>query len=308
MRVMLVMATLGRCFGTSSLAILAGWGAPAGATPPCSDGFAEGYASARLELEFEPSMVLGARDGVLYLDSEESDPARRERAERALDGARCIDQIRWASPGSLPAAEEPAWEEPPDPDDPAAVNAAGESQHGFVLIPRSPLFEPLTADPRWPRFSASYLDVRDDPELGSVGSVAFGGSIPLFQADAPLEGRWEIGVQAGVFSIFDLDSDSYDLVNSDYWVGLPVSARWGGFSFTVRPYHQSSHLGDEYLLRDAPSASTSSTRPSTASSPTTSGAGAGCTGAGATCSAGIRTISAGSTCRPASSSPARGGC
>jgi hypothetical protein len=76
-----------------------------------------------------------------------------------------------------------------------------------------------------------------------------GGSMPIFHAPMPFEGQWELALQAGIFSIFDLDSDSNDLVNTDFWVGIPISARWGGFSFTIRPHHQSSHLGDEYLLR-----------------------------------------------------------
>ena len=37
-------------------------------------------------------------------------------------------------------------------------------------------------------------------------------------------------------------------MNADYFFGLPVSARWGWFSAMVRVYHQSSHLGDEFLL------------------------------------------------------------
>jgi len=132
------------------------------------------------------------------------------------------------------------------------VDEQGESSErtdGFVFLPNHTLFEPLSADPRWPRFSVSYLDFRNDPELDSVGSVAMGGSIPFFHAPLPFGGRWELGVQAGVFSIFDLDSDSNDLINTDFWVGIPLSARWNFFSMTIRPHHQSSHLGDEFLLR-----------------------------------------------------------
>jgi len=53
-----------------------------------------------------------------------------------------------------------------------------------------------------------------------------------------------------VFSIFDLDADSYDLVNSDFWVGPTLSARRGILSTQLRLYHQSSHLGDEFVLRN----------------------------------------------------------
>ena len=56
-------------------------------------------------------------------------------------------------------------------------------------------------------------------------------------------------MQAGVFSVFDLDAKSADLVNADYLVGIPLSARYEDWSAMLRLYHQSSHLGDEFLLR-----------------------------------------------------------
>jgi hypothetical protein len=59
-------------------------------------------------------------------------------------------------------------------------------------------------------------------------------------------------LSAGVFAQFDLGTPSYDLVNADYVVGLPLTVRRGAFSSRLRIYHQSSHLGDEYLLREPP--------------------------------------------------------
>ncbi len=59
----------------------------------------------------------------------------------------------------------------------------------------------------------------------------------------------EVGIQAGVFSIFDLGAESLDLVNADYFVAIPLSFKKDNFSALARVFHQSSHLGDEYLLR-----------------------------------------------------------
>ncbi|MEQ1637082.1 MAG: DUF1207 domain-containing protein [Methylococcales bacterium] len=61
--------------------------------------------------------------------------------------------------------------------------------------------------------------------------------------------QWETGLQAGVFSDFNLGSSSSDLVNTDFIVSLYSSMRSGQFSAFGRIYHQSSHLGDEFLLR-----------------------------------------------------------
>jgi len=56
-------------------------------------------------------------------------------------------------------------------------------------------------------------------------------------------------VMGSIFAQFDLGTESNDLINADYIVGVPLTFRRSGFSTRVRLYHQSSHLGDEYLLR-----------------------------------------------------------
>jgi hypothetical protein len=53
-----------------------------------------------------------------------------------------------------------------------------------------------------------------------------------------------------VFSIFDVSARSIDLVNADYRVGFLSSYRKGPFSGFLRIQHQSSHLGDEFLLNN----------------------------------------------------------
>jgi hypothetical protein len=58
-----------------------------------------------------------------------------------------------------------------------------------------------------------------------------------------------LGLQAGVFSDFDLNASSHDLVNADYLGGLYSSFRVGRWSAFGRLFHQRSHLGDEFLLR-----------------------------------------------------------
>lgn len=109
------------------------------------------------------------------------------------------------------------------------------------------LFDPLIADPRWPHFSASYQRYRRVSQ--DIGSANFGGWFATPTANAPFEGNWQLGIQGGVFSIFDLGAASKDLVNADYFVALPTfSYRKDDFSLLARLFHQSSHLGDEFIL------------------------------------------------------------
>jgi uncharacterized protein DUF1207 len=149
-----------------------------------------------------------------------------------------------------PAPPAPAAEEPNAPPVSAETPVSAKDEGtGYTFLPSRALFDPLLADVRWPRFSAEYQAYHKDPILGNVGAANFGGTLPIIQGPLPFEGRWEGGVQAGVFSIFDLDASSHDLVNADYFFSIPLTARWGWFSTMLRVYHQSSHLGDEFLLR-----------------------------------------------------------
>jgi hypothetical protein len=105
------------------------------------------------------------------------------------------------------------------------------------------VFEPLLADPKEPQFFATYLWARSPRLASRLGSVGFGQTIGL------VRGRdWQVAVAAGVFSEFNMQSSTTDLLNTDYLVGLPVTYRRGSFATRFRVFHQSSHLGDEYLV------------------------------------------------------------
>lgn len=108
---------------------------------------------------------------------------------------------------------------------------------------RPPLFAPLLADPKEPRFFATYLWDRSARLASRLGSVGFGQTIGLLRTH-----DWQVAVSAGVFSQFNMQSVSTDLMNTDYIVGFPVSYRHGAFASRFRLYHQSSHLGDEYMV------------------------------------------------------------
>lgn len=128
-------------------------------------------------------------------------------------------------------------------------------QVGYVPLPRGNVFCQLVADPKATGSFASYLSERSDSATVSqtidIASVGIGDAFGL--------GRWngarpgdgvQLTVSASVFAQFDLGTASYDLLNADYVIGLPVTIRRGWFSTRLRVYHQSSHLGDEYLLRE----------------------------------------------------------
>ena len=92
-----------------------------------------------------------------------------------------------------------------------AVPAAPPTEPAFQIgvMPGGQLFTPFIADPRWPHFGASYQYYLDDPSFRNVAAVSLGESFMLYR-DRLGSGWWEVGVQAGVFSVFDLDASSFD--------------------------------------------------------------------------------------------------
>jgi len=122
----------------------------------------------------------------------------------------------------------------------------GRRQSAF---PKDDVFRPLMADPKQPQFFASWqaTRARSDRTYANVGSVGFGENFGFYTRRDGCNG-WQVGLLAGVFSQFNLDAPSSELINTDYIVGIPLSWRSGSWSTRVRLYHQSSHLGDEFLL------------------------------------------------------------
>ncbi len=117
-------------------------------------------------------------------------------------------------------------------------------------LPEGHLFKPLLADPRLPHFSAAYHYYIDNSSGADIATVSFGETIPCGNLTHEQSSRqWELGLQAGAFSDFDLNAPSHDLVNADYFGGLYSSFRVGRWSAFGRLFHESSHRGDEFLLR-----------------------------------------------------------
>lgn len=122
-----------------------------------------------------------------------------------------------------------------------------------AALPAGDLFRPLVADPKQPRFSASYLWAWSPSRDTQAGATAFGANIGIVRWDGTGEGNGvQLGLAGGVFAQFDMLAPSMDLMNADYVIGLPLSFSAYGLTGRVRLYHQSSHLGDEFLLRTQP--------------------------------------------------------
>ncbi len=134
--------------------------------------------------------------------------------------------------------------------DTKAMERAGVYHLPTGFLPPGRLFQPLIADPKWPTFSVAYTyySPYHPNDLKDVIPVSIGDTIPFERGNWPDHWQWEAGMQADAFAYFNMDTAHSDLQNVDFLVGGYFAARHRNFSFLVRYYHQSSHLGDEFLI------------------------------------------------------------
>jgi hypothetical protein len=117
-----------------------------------------------------------------------------------------------------------------------------------TLFPQGQLFYPPMASPKEPRTHVTYLSLRLPEDSINIGSVGFGDSFGLVRFPGwGDEDAWQLSLSGAVFAQFNMDASS-DLINADYIIGFPLSYRNGPWSARARLFHQSSHLGDEFLL------------------------------------------------------------
>jgi hypothetical protein len=119
-----------------------------------------------------------------------------------------------------------------------------------ILFPQDQLFYPPMASPKEPRTHVTYLRLNLPGNSFNIGSVGFGESFGLVRRPGwGEEDAWQLSISGAVFAQFNLDASSMDLINADYIIGFPLSYRNGPWPARARLFHQSSHLGDEFLLQ-----------------------------------------------------------
>jgi hypothetical protein len=118
------------------------------------------------------------------------------------------------------------------------------------------LYQPMVADPRQVTNSLGYRQ-GDISIIGKkVVPVSLGDDFGFYRwLDVWDHGDLQISIEAGIWSVFNMDppkpnlaGGTAELVNTDFYVGIPLSYALNKWSFKWRVYHISSHLGDEFLV------------------------------------------------------------
>ncbi len=232
------------------LALLLSWGPVAAADEAAptggeSDDYLRGYVVSWLEetLHRGPDRVaVDVKDGVVTLTGTLDTPEEIERVVRAVGTfpgvERVVNRLEVEDQGRRPRWR--PWAQWPRP----------RLGRRTVRFPAGDLFAAPFADQKQPRFHTTWQHWRTDAGEFDIASVGFGEDFGLVRWPRGHEGDgWQVGISGAVFAIFNLDTSSFDLLNADYIVGFPVSYRSGAWSTRLRLFHQSSHLGDEFLLQ-----------------------------------------------------------
>ncbi len=115
------------------------------------------------------------------------------------------------------------------------------------------LFQPLIAAPRQISYTIGWRS--GDRVCGNkCVDISLGDDFAIYRwLDVLWHGDLQVGIEAGIWSVFNMDphpqlQSGTELVNTDFYVGVPITYARGKWSFRLRGYHISSHLGDEFLV------------------------------------------------------------
>jgi hypothetical protein len=127
-----------------------------------------------------------------------------------------------------------------------------------IVLPDEDPFAPPIAGAGEPRISLGAVPTHvpgtaaasgGQPRDFTAGVVSGGAVFGLWARERHCD-KVQVSLMGGVSSQFIMDDPSQTLMNSDFLIGGQVTHRRGPVSARLRVYHQSSHLGDEFLLRN----------------------------------------------------------
>jgi len=128
--------------------------------------------------------------------------------------------------------------------------------NGIWFPQNTELFLPLIANPRQAIYAVAYRGGGNNTIGTNDVAIALGDDFPIFRwlNVFPWEGDLQIGIEGGIWSIFNVNvkgpnpNGGTELVNTDFYVGFPITYAINKWSYRLRGFHLSSHLGDEFMV------------------------------------------------------------
>ncbi|MCX6990076.1 MAG: DUF1207 domain-containing protein [Chlamydiae bacterium] len=209
-----------------------------------TDPYLEGYIQALVDMHFyEYRVIVTVKDHHVFLSNL---PTNELIADSIISFVRDLPGVKSVEVKNLTEEEKVA-----------KTKYTEQPRVNGIWFPQSSVvFQPLVADPREPTYSAAYR--YGDKVIGKqVAAVALGDDFPMFRWRDIFRwhGDMQIGIQGSVWTVFNYwhipnkpHNESCELVNADYFLGIPLTYGFDKWSFRMRLYHISSHLGDEFIV------------------------------------------------------------
>jgi hypothetical protein len=139
---------------------------------------------------------------------------------------------------------------------PQKGDAKGDSTR-FSFLKRGSYFEQIILDPTESQTSAGLLKIwrSDNPDDGVYIPVNIGIQQSIVRYDFHEESGLELSFAGAVFTQFTIrkmEGSTYlgEMENADYKISLLLNYRIRNLSLRFRAFHTSSHLADDYILRN----------------------------------------------------------
>ncbi|MFG0336134.1 MAG: DUF1207 domain-containing protein, partial [Maioricimonas sp. JB049] len=120
---------------------------------------------------------------------------------------------------------------------------------GWRLLPGDVLYSSYLASPIAPRMQSGLLYERDKGWLWELEAGARVGIVRWGSPQGAYPEGWQLDVWGAAFPRLNFENNM-DLDAADFRVGVPLTYRRGPWQAKLEIAHLSSHLGDEFLLRN----------------------------------------------------------
>ena len=97
----------------------------------------------------------------------------------------------------------------------------------------------------------THPDVPHENVTGNnIVAVSFGDQFSIYRFFNvwPWHGELQFDLQGALWAVFAPSHKYKPLLNADYYVGVPITYGVGNWSFRLRAYHISCHIGDEFMV------------------------------------------------------------
>ncbi len=119
----------------------------------------------------------------------------------------------------------------------------------WQVLPDGLIYPSYLAGVREPRMAGTWIHQKGQ---GWLLDATLGGRVGILRYGSggwPRPNGWQLDVEGAAFPRLDLQRDR-DLVASDFRIGVPLTFGCGRYQAKFAFYHLSSHLGDEFMLRN----------------------------------------------------------